>query len=127
MATDPAQDRRSQPRFAPQTLSALLRLKGELGRTTVSVLDFNRHGLAIQCDRPLPKEARVFLSLDDGETQLERVIGVVHNCLALDGGYRCGIRFRTQSKLQFDREAVEASLEELEDRYSAACAEDVSA
>ncbi|MEM8768732.1 MAG: hypothetical protein AAGE43_14890, partial [Pseudomonadota bacterium] len=73
MATDSLQDRRSQPRFAPQALSAFLRLKGELGRTTVGVLDFNRHGLAVQCDRPLPKEAHVFLSLDDGETQLERV------------------------------------------------------
>ena len=126
MATDPVQDRRSQPRFAPQALSALLRLKGELGRISVAVLDFNRHGVAIQCDRPLPKEAHVYLSLDDGVTQLERVIGVVHNCLTFDGGYRCGIRFRPQSKLQFDREVVEARLAELEDRFSAACAEDVS-
>ncbi len=123
MATESLQDRRSQPRFAPQALSAFLRLKGELGRTTVGVLDFNRHGLAVQCDRPLPKEAHVFLSLDDGETQLERVIGVVHNCLTLDGGYRCGIRFRTQSRLQFDREVVEARLRELEERFSAACAD----
>ena len=126
MAADALQDqnpdRRSQPRFAPEALSAFLRLKGELSRTTVTVLDFNRHGVAVQSDRPLPKEAHVFLCLDDGHTQLERVIGVVHNCLTLDGGYRCGIRFRTQSELQFDREAVEARLQELESRFSDASA-----
>ena len=45
---------------------------------------------------------------------LERVIGVVHNCLVHNQGYRCGIRFRTESLLQFDRNHVEAALAELE-------------
>jgi hypothetical protein len=32
----------------------------------------------------------------------------------MDEGFRCGIRFRTQSDLQFDREMVEAQLATLE-------------
>jgi len=38
----------------------------------------------------------------------------VHNCLAHSSGYRCGVLFRTQSELQFDRELVEAILERME-------------
>jgi hypothetical protein len=45
---------------------------------------------------------------------LERIIGVVHNCLPMASGFRCGIRFRTQSTLQFDRMVIEGQLEALE-------------
>ena len=114
MLSDPVQDRRSEPRFSSDVLSARVRLKGQLSRVSVEVLDFNRLGLAIQIDRPLPKEQLVFLSLDDGRTSLPRIVGIVHNCMPQAPGYRCGIRFRTQSKLQFDREQVEAYLVELE-------------
>jgi hypothetical protein len=93
---------------------ACVRLKGQLARVPVEVIDFNRHGLAIRCTRPLPKDSLVFLSLNAGEQVLDRVVGVVHNCLGMDEGFRCGIRFRTQSDLQFDREMVEAQLATLE-------------
>ena len=95
-------------------------MKGQFGRVDVQVLDFNRHGLAVHIERPLPKDKLVFLSLDHDNVCVERVIGVVHNCLAHTGGYRCGILFRTQSELQFDREQVEAGLARLEDRLAAA-------
>lgn len=78
------------------------------------VLDFNRHGLAVELDRPLPKDQLVFLSLGHGQISLPRVIGVVHNCLAQSTGYRCGILFRTQSEHQFDRQQVEAALARME-------------
>ncbi|MGE0622546.1 MAG: PilZ domain-containing protein [Pseudomonadales bacterium] len=107
-------DRRSEPRYRGLRLCAQLRLKGQLSRSAVEVLDFNRYGLAVRSERPLPKDQIVFLSLDDGEQVLDRVIGIVHNCLVQEGGYRCGIRFRTQSSLQFDRELVEMRLRSLE-------------
>jgi hypothetical protein len=118
MPTDPTFERRSQPRFLASHLSAQLRLKGQFSRVAIDVLDFNRHGLAIRFDRPLPKDQLVYLTLEFGDVILERVIGIVHNCLAQQQGYRCGILFRTQSILQFDREQVEASLSQIESGIS---------
>lgn len=114
MRPESVHDRRSQPRYRGLGVCAQLRLKGQLNRTPVEVLDFNRYGLAVRSERPLPKEQIVFLSIDDGEHCLDRVIGIVHNCLDQDDGFRCGIRFRTQSSLQFDRELVESRLHALE-------------
>jgi hypothetical protein len=120
MRTVPGQERRLHPRFPSEALSARVRLKGQFNQTQVDVLDFNRFGLAISIDRPLPKDQVVFIALDDGQTSLPRVIGVVHNCLAQVPGYRCGILFRTQSGLQFDRELVEAQLGRIEMRLAEA-------
>lgn len=116
------QERRSQPRISGRTLVVRLRLKGKINRFPVQVVDFSRHGLGVVTDRPLPKDQLVYLSLEHPGARteplmtLERVIGVVHNCLNHAEGYRCGIRFRTESTLQFDRHHVEASLDEIERR-----------
>ena len=118
MQTASAQDRRRQPRFTGHALRAEVRVKGQLGRAAVDVLDFNRHGLAIHIDRPLPKDQLVFLTLDHGPISLERVVGIVHNCLARSAGYRCGILFRTQSELQFDRPLVEDALARMESQIA---------
>ena len=77
-----------------------------------------RHGLAVRFDRPLPKDKLVFLSMHSTDLHLDQVIGIVHNCFAQDDGYRCGIRFRTQSALQFDRELVEGALLEIESKLT---------
>jgi hypothetical protein len=116
--SDIEHDRRIQPRFIASDLCAELRIKGQLGRLAIDVLDFNRHGLAIRLDQPIPKDQLVYLTLEIGEEALERVIGVVHNCLSQPRGFRCGILFRTQSGLQFDREQVEASLLRIEHSIS---------
>ena len=113
-----AHDRRSQPRFRSDLLVAHVRIKGQFNRVPVEVLDFNRHGLAVRIEQPLPKDQLVFLTLDTDEISVSRVIGVVHNCLPSSSGYRCGIRFRTQSGLQFDREKVELQLAGLEQRLA---------
>lgn len=115
-------ERRSQPRISGTTLVVRLRLKGKINRIPVQLMDFNRHGLGVVTDRPLPKDQLVYLTLEhprplpETTVTLERVIGVVHNCLNHAEGYRCGIRFRTESALQFDRNHVEASLAEIERR-----------
>ncbi len=111
---DQAEERRVLPRLQGRQISAFVRCKGSFSRLTVDVLDFNRFGAAIHLHTPLPREQVVFLTLKLGTTQLERIIGVVHNCLALESGFRCGIRFRTQSELQFDKAAIEDQLAALE-------------
>ena len=111
-------ERRALPRLEGQQISAFVRQKGSFSRLSVQVLDFNRHGAAVQLHTPLSREQVVFLTLKLGSMQLERIIGVVHNCLDLKDGYRCGIRFRTQSELQFDKAATEDQLAALESRLS---------
>ena len=109
-----AAERRALPRFDGQQIAASVRRKGSFNRQSVEVLDFNRHGAAIHLHTPLPREQVIYLTLKLGATQLERIIGVVHNCLTLKSGYRCGVRFRTQSDLQFDRAAIEDELAALD-------------
>ena len=58
-------------------------------------------------------------ALAAGDTRLENVIGVVHNCIGLPDGYRCGIQFRTCSEFQMDQEAIERELSFLEARFAA--------
>ena len=111
-----AAERRALPRLDGQQIAAYVRRKGSFSRQSVEVLDFNRHGAAIHLHTPLPREQVIYLTLKLGATQLERIIGVVHNCLNLKSGYRCGVRFRTQSDLQFDRAAIEDELVALERR-----------
>ena len=48
------------------------------------------------------------------ETSVDNIIGVVHNCIAQQDGFRCGIQFRTRSELQFDKDLVENVLFDLE-------------
>lgn len=114
MPLERPQERRFHARFAGKGLSAHLRVKGRFGRVQLQIIDFNRHGLAAQLEQPLPKDQLVYLSLDSGTVSIARLIGVVHNCLAMTDGYRCGIRFRTESARQFDRSAAEAQLKALE-------------
>ena len=107
-------DRRTLPRFTGDDLQIALRQRGRLSRTTASVLDFNRFGIAVLIREPLPKEKQIFLSLRCGEVHLDNVIGVVHNCIPQQDGFRCGIQFRTRSELQFDKDLVENVLLDLE-------------
>ena len=107
-------ERRTLPRFAGQHLKVGLRQRGRLTRTPATVLDFNRFGIAVLIREPLAKEKQVFLTLRCGDLHLDNVIGVVHNCIVQEDGYRCGIQFRTRSDLQFDKDLVENALMHLE-------------
>ena len=116
-------ERRSLPRFSDRNLEVILRQRGRLSRWQTTVLDFNRFGLAVLIDEPLEKEKQIFLSLRFGDVHLDNVIGVVHNCIAQRGGYRCGIQFRTRSALQFDKDLVENTLALLESNFALVAAE----
>jgi len=108
------EERRALPRLDGRQILAYVRPKGSLNWLSVEVLDFNRHGAAVQTHQPLAREKLVYLRLMHGMTRLERIIGVVHNCLPTDRGFRCGIRFRIQSDLQFDKAQIEGQLADLE-------------
>ena len=107
-------DRRSLPRFSTVDVEVSVRPRGQLTHMPARLVDFNRYGVALLLAESLPKDKTVFVHLECGNASLDDVVGVVHNSLRHDDGYRCGIRFRTQSNAQFDRQAVEQKLIELE-------------
>lgn len=110
-------ERRSKPRYHTDGLLVSVRKKGRLGQLQGLAQDFNRHGLAMIIDQPLPKDATVYVCLSSGDLRVENVIGVVHNCIGIADGYRCGIQFRTSSDLQLDQEVTEQDLCVLEARF----------
>ncbi|MEM9620401.1 MAG: PilZ domain-containing protein [Pseudomonadota bacterium] len=112
-------ERRSKPRIPTESLVVSVRRKGRINRLVGLAINFNRYGVAIVLDQPLNKDSTVYLALSHGDTHVDELIGVVHNCISQDQGYRCGIQFRTQSPMQFDREMVESRLRQLEARFSA--------
>ncbi|MDP6377263.1 MAG: hypothetical protein QF921_10125 [Pseudomonadales bacterium] len=64
--------------------------------------------------RALPKESQLRPDLSLGKRQLKDIIGVVHNCVAREHGFRCGIQFRTDSSNQLDPVGIESELLALE-------------
>ena len=110
-------ERRRKPRYPTDGLLVWVRKKGRLGHLEGFAQDFNRHGLAMLIDQPLPKDTTVYVSLFNDETRLDNVIGIVHNCIAQADGYRCGIQFRTYSELQLDKAPTERVLATLEARF----------
>ena len=107
-------DRRNLDRVPAHGLVAIVRRKGRITRLQGAVVDFNRHGMAMVLDQPLPKDSTVIIAIAGAGQRLENLIGVVHNCTSSSDGFRCGIQFRTRSDLQHDCNEVEAQLIELE-------------
>ena len=135
-------DRRGLPRRSCEDLVVTLRAKGSISSFGATAVDFNRNGVSVVLDRPLPRDTQLFVAIRGHDVKIEQIVGVVHNCRrntgpannsdtsdtpdtsdtsdksdtsdTLDagytGGYRCGIRFRTQSPQQFDRELVDKTL-----------------
>ncbi|NOX51857.1 MAG: hypothetical protein GXP16_15170 [Gammaproteobacteria bacterium] len=126
-------ERRSTSRLQVEGLVVGVRMKGRLTLLQGIAQDFNRHGLAVILDQPLPKEATVFISLhcvfvdpkkvdpnnsaSSTAIKVENIIGVVHNCSAQTTGFRCGIQFRITSELQCDKREIERSLLNLESYF----------
>lgn len=111
-------ERRGSPRQPTEGILALVRRKGRLARLQGLAVDFNRFGMGLVLDQPIPKDTTVFLSLLGAGRRVDNVIGIVHNCSSQKNGYRCGVQFRTQSELQQDRCSVEQDLIELESLLS---------
>jgi PilZ domain len=97
-------------------MSASISVRFRIGTHQGEVLDFNRHGITIQLQRPLPVDKPLFVTLRFSGLHPEAIVGTAHNCrFVARGTYRCGIRFRTNSHLQLDRDDVERCLSVVEE------------
>ena len=116
-------ERRLKDRYPADGLVVSVRKKGGLLHLQGLAADFNRHGIALLLKQSLAKDSNVFVSLGLGDTQVHNVVGIVHNCIALKEGYRCGIQFRTASNQQAEQTETNVRLRALEDRFLALSAE----
>ena len=113
-------ERRLKARYPADGLVVSVRKKGGLLHLQGLATDFNRYGIALLLKQALGKDSKVFISLGIGETQVHNVVGIVHNCVALNEGYRCGIQFRTASNQQMERSETNLRLRKLEEQFIAA-------
>ena len=110
--------RRKNKRFDTDGLIVSVRRKGRIARLIGAAEDFNRHGVGLVIDQPLSKDSLVYLSIRSAYAKIDNIIGIVHNCISQEAGYRCGIQFRTHSPLQDDRREIERLLGELEENFA---------
>ena len=113
-------ERRLKTRYPTDGLVVSVRKKGGLLHLQGLAADFNRHGIALLLNQALGKDSKVFISLAFGEIQVHNVVGIVHNCVALKEGYRCGIQFRTASNQQMEQTETNLRLRNLEEQFIAA-------
>ncbi len=113
-------ERRLRARYPSDGLVVSVRKKGGLLNLQGLAADFNRHGIALLLNQALSKDSKVFISLGLGEIQIQNVVGIVHNCVALPEGYRCGIQFRTASNQQMEQTETNVRLRMLEEHFIAA-------
>ncbi len=108
-------ERRSLERLPVTNMKATISVRHRFGTHHGDVVDFNRFGVTIALRRPLPINKPLLVSLKHPESRLDEVVGVAHHCrYSPDGIFRVGIRFRTNSPIQLDRDEVEHLLEMLE-------------
>lgn len=107
-------DRRTMRRTDSRSLTVDVKVLGRLTGVVASPVDFNRFGIAIACDKPLPKDQRLLLTLRHQDVVVPALVGVVHCCRATGDVYRCGIRFRPTAPEQFDRLQTTKALQRLE-------------
>ncbi len=119
-----AAERRHHQRFLPSVMTVRFRRRGALRQLAAAALDFNRHGLAMLAEVPLSKDQHLFVRLVHEGLETSTVVAVVHNCLRLEKGYRCGLRFRLNSELQQDPLEVAEELMALELALARAAQED---
>lgn len=108
-------ERRTFERFPVTNMKAIIAVRYRIATQQGDVLDFNRLGATVVLPRPLPINKPLFVSLKYADSRLDEVVGAAHHCrLSRDGTFRCGIRFRTNSPIQLDRDETELLLEVLE-------------
>jgi PilZ domain len=101
-------------------MTASISVRFRIGSCQGTVIDFNRHGITIESSQRLPINKPLFVNLRYGRVDTETIVATAHHCHSLEGGrYRCGIRFRTDSHLQLDRDEVESALQNVEAQLAA--------
>lgn len=108
-------ERRILERFPVVDMKAWISVRYRIGTHQGEVVDFNRLGVTVAMRRPIPVNKPLFVTLKYGAARLEAIVGAAHHCrFTPDGTFRCGIRFRTNSPIQLDRDEMESRLETLE-------------
>lgn len=108
-------ERRLSERLPVTNMKAVIAVRYRFGTHHGDVVDFNRFGVTVALRRPLPVNKPLFVSLKYSGARLDEVVGAAHHCrFSPDGTFRCGIRFRTNSPIQLDRDETEHLLETLE-------------
>ncbi len=108
-------ERRNLERLPVVDMSAWISVRYRFGTHQAQVIDFNRFGVTVALPRPIPVNKPLFITLKHGNARLEAIVGAAHHCrLTRDGTFRCGIRFRTNSPIQLDRDETELRLQTLE-------------
>jgi hypothetical protein len=108
-------ERRIFERFPVTNMKATISVRHRFGTHQGDAVDFNRYGVTVVLPRPIPINKPLFISLKYARTRLDEVVGAAHHCrLSRDGKFRCGIRFRTNSPNQLDRDETELQLQTLE-------------
>lgn len=129
-----ATERRLVERIPAPELSVKIKIPGKWSCSSGKVIDFNRHGLSLICEQPLPVKGHFFLTLKYRDVFIQGLVGILHNCRPLgkasaalkadaassgdpergQEGYRCGVRFRPGSCHQFDCHQIRRDLKALE-------------
>ena len=105
-------ERRYLERFLVADMKASISVQYRFGTHHGDVIDFNQYGVTVVLRRPLPVNKPLFVSLMYKGSRLDGIVGAAHHCrFTSSGSFRCGIRFRTNSPIQLDRDEIEAQLQ----------------
>lgn len=96
-------------------MKASISVQYRFGTHHGDVIDFNQGGVTVVLRRPLPVNKPLFIALMYQGSRLDGIVGAAHHCrFTSQGSFRCGIRFRTNSPVQLDRDEIEARLQAVE-------------
>ena len=108
-------ERRTLERYPVIDMKASVSVRHRFGTHQGDVVDFNRFGVTVVLRRPIPVNKPLFVTLKYAGARLDAIVGAAHHCrFTPDGLFRCGIRFRTNSPNQLDRDEIDAQLGSLE-------------
>jgi hypothetical protein len=108
-------ERRYLERFLVADMKVAISVQYRFGTHHGDVIDFNQGGVTVVLRRPLPVNKPLFISLMYNGSRLDGIVGAAHHCrFTSQGSFRCGIRFRTNSPIQLDRDEIEARLQSVE-------------
>ena len=109
-------EKRVSKRLEAFGMSLQVTLNGHRVKTPLSVLDYNRNGIAFISSVHLGYSQKVRLSLQLKNNRVGPIEVSIHNCRKLKSGeFRYGIQFRTNSTNQLDRKKMVLGLALLED------------
>ncbi len=112
-------ERRTMSRFPVTGMRVSISVRLRLGTHQGTVVDFNRAGATVELPKALPLNKQLWVTLRCPGAHPEAIVGTAHTCRAVGRGmYRCGIRFRTDSSVQLDRDDVEEALRALEASFA---------